>query len=131
MFRRKRFLIGSIILILAMGYVMYAAFGNTLTYYSTIGELLAEGSTTYGKTVRVNGNVVPGSIDQDTSNFLLRFSIEGEGGSLWVVYRGVEVPDAFKEGIDVVVEGKLNSDGIFQANQILVKCPSTYNPEEE
>jgi cytochrome c-type biogenesis protein CcmE len=80
--------------------------------------------------VRVNGQVAPGSVEQEAQGTILRFTIvdvEGEE-SLPVVYQGV-VPDTFKVGNEIVIEGHLNSDGIFQANTILTKCPSRYVPE--
>jgi cytochrome c-type biogenesis protein CcmE len=59
----------------------------------------------------------------------LRFTIvdlEGDE-NLPVVYQGV-VPDTFRVGNEVVIEGQLNSDGIFQADTLMPKCPSKYEP---
>jgi cytochrome c-type biogenesis protein CcmE len=49
------------------------------------------------------------------------------GESLPVIYQGV-VPDTFKVGNEVVVEGTLKSNGIFQAYTLMPKCPSKYEP---
>jgi cytochrome c-type biogenesis protein CcmE len=128
--RKKRFLVGGIILLLAAGYLGYTGFMSGATYYYTTSELIEQGSSIYGETVRVNGQVVPGSVEQAAQGTILRFTIidiESEG-SLSVVYQGV-VPDTFKVGNEVVVEGRLNSDGIFQANTLMPKCPSKYTPE--
>ena len=61
----------------------------------------------------------------------IRFSIISTDGeeTITVVYQGV-VPDAFTEGNDVVIEGYLDSAGIFQAHTLQTKCPSRYVPEE-
>ncbi len=131
MLRKKRFLIGGIIVFLAIGYLGYMGFVSSATYYYTVSELTEQGSSIYDENVRVNGEVAPGSVEQEAQGTILRFTIidiEGEE-SLPVVYQGI-VPDAFKVGNDVVVEGHLDSSGIFQAHSILVKCPSKYVPKK-
>ena len=100
------------------------------TYYYEVDELLAQGSSVNGENVRVNGQVSPGSVEQEAQGRILRFTmvdIEGKG-SLPVVYQGV-VPDTFQVGGEVVVEGHLASGGIFQAHTLMPKCPSKYVPE--
>ena len=59
----------------------------------------------------------------------MNFTISDGGGdaTLPVVYKGV-VPDTFSAGIEVVVEGRLNQDGVFRAEVIMPKCPSRYTP---
>ena len=130
MLKQKKFLIGGIIIFLAIGYLGFIGFQNSATYYYTVSEFMEQGSSVYDENVRVNGKVVPGSLEQESAGGILRFTIidvEGEG-SLPVVYQGV-IPDTFKVGNEVVIEGQLNPDGIFQANTILTKCPSKYVPE--
>lgn len=129
MLKRKKFLIGGVILICALGYLLYMGFGSTTAYYSTVSELLDAGDSIYGQDIRVNGTVVPGSIDSDDINLNHEFTITDEAGDLLVIYHGV-VPDAFEDGVEVVVQGKLQSDGIFYATTVLAKCPSKYEPEE-
>lgn len=128
MLKKRKFLIGGIILFLAIGYLGLIGFNSSATFYYMTSELLEQGSSVYGETVRVNGDVVPGSLEQDGVGSALRFTISDGKGSLPVVYRGV-VPDTFKVGAEVVVEGKLNSTGIFQASTLMPKCPSRYVPE--
>ncbi len=130
MLKKKRFLIGGIIVFLAIGYLGFMGFQSSATYYYTASELIEHESSIYGENVRVNGQVAPGSVEQEAQGTILRFTIvdvEGEE-SLPVVYQGV-VPDTFKVGNEIVIEGHLNSDGIFPANTILTKCPSRYVPE--
>ncbi len=131
MLRKKKFLIGGIILFLAIGYLGFMGFSSSATYYYEVNELLARGSSVYGENVRVNGQVVPGSVEPEAQGRILRFTmidIEGKE-SLPVVFQGV-APDSFKDDAEVVAEGQLNPDGVFQANTILAKCPSRYVPEE-
>ena len=131
MLRKKKFLISGIIIFLAIGYLGYMGFQSSATYYYEVNELLQQGSSVYGENVRVNGQVAPGSVEQENQGRILRFTmtdIEGKE-SLPVFYQGV-VTDTFKVGNEVVVEGQLNSDGIFQAYTLMPKCPSKYVPGE-
>lgn len=131
MLKKRQFLIGGVIVFLAIGYLAYAGFQSSATYYYTVSELAAQKSSVNGENVRVNGRVAAGSVDQDTKERTLRFTIVDVVGedSLPVVYRGI-APDTFKAGRDVVIEGYLNSAGVFQANTILTKCPSKYVSKE-
>ncbi len=128
MLRKKRFLIGGIIIFLALGYLGYTGFQSSAIYYYTASELIEQGNSIHGQNVRVNGQIVPGTIEQEPGQMVLKFTIIGGGKNLPVVYQGV-VPDTFKVGNEVVAEGYLDSDGVFQANTILAKCPSRYVPE--
>jgi len=127
--RKKRFLIGEIIVFLAIGYLGYMGFTSSATYYYTVSELIVQGSSIYGENVQVNGQVAPGSVEQEPGGLILRFSLVDGEETLPVVYQGV-VPDAFKVGNEVVAEGYLDTAGIFQANTILTKCPSKYVPKK-
>ena len=130
MFKKKKFLIGGLIIVLAIAYLAYTGLENSTTYYYTVSELMEQTGITDGENVKVNGRVVGGSVEQDTEERILRFTIidvEGEK-SLPVVYQGV-VPDTFTPGSEVVLEGYLDSAGVFQANNILAKCASKYVPE--
>ena len=129
MLRKKRFLIGGTIVFVAIAYLGFMGFQSSATYYYTVSELMEHGSSIYGENVRVDGQIAPGSVQQEAAGRTLRFIISDEEANLPVVYQGL-VPDTFKVGNEVVVEGHLNSSGIFQANTILTKCPSRYVSEE-
>ena len=128
MLKKKRFLFGGIIVFMAVGYLGFMGFQSSATYYYTVSELMKQGNAIYGQNVRVNGWVSPGSVEQESSRLILRFTLTEGESSLPVVYQGV-VPDAFKAGSEVVVEGYLDSDGVFQSESILTKCPSKYVPK--
>ena len=129
MFKKKRFIIGGIIILLALGYLGYTSFAGAATYYYKVNEVLAKGSSVVGANVKVEGRVVPDSVQRESAGRLIMFTISdiGSGQSIPVVYSGV-APDTFKADSDVVVEGRLGSDGIFQAQTIMTKCPSKYEP---
>ncbi len=129
MLRKKKFIISGIILFVAIGYLGYIGFVGGSAYYYTVSELTEQGSSIYGENVRLNGQVAPGSVQQETVGRTLKFTITDEAESLPVLYQGI-VPDNFKVGNDVVVEGYFGSDGIFQAHTLMAKCPSKYVPQE-
>lgn len=129
--RQKRFLIAGLAVAIALGYLGFTAFRGASMYYLTVDELLARGGDAYGEEVRLMGEVVDGSVSRNPETNTLRFAVSAEdGATLPVVYSGM-VPDAFKQGADVVVEGSLTQAGTFQADSLLVKCPSKYEARPE
>lgn len=121
--RRLKLAICGAVIILASLYLVYSAARGSAAYYMTVGELLREGTT--ARNVRVAGTIVEGSILWDERELTLRFEIADESGKLPVVYRGLR-PDMFREGAEVVVEGRYFADGGFQAKKLILKCPSKY-----
>ena len=129
MLKRKKFLIGGLIVLLAISYLGYMGFKSSATYYYTVSELITQQATINGETVRVNGQVAPGLVENEPVGLTLRFTIVEQGESLPVVYHGV-VPDTFKVGNEVIIEGHFNSDSVFLANTITTKCASKYVPKK-
>ncbi len=121
--RSARVAVAVLVVVAAIGYLIYTGFQSTSVYYLTVKELKAQGPLVGA--VRVAGVVQPNSIERSTTDSTIRFTIADDGGSLPVVYRGM-VPDIFGPGIQVVVEGHYNADGVFQANNLLAKCPSKF-----
>jgi len=106
-------------------------------YYKTLGEFRASGEP--GQAARVHGFVVPGSIARDVAGQLVTFRVQETaphaGGSaedaLAVSYASLETPDLFKDGAEVVVEGKLAAaQGTFHASNVLAKCPSKFEGQQ-
>jgi cytochrome c-type biogenesis protein CcmE len=131
--RRKRFLLVGLAVAIALGYLGFTAFQGASMYYLTVDELLARNEAAYGERVRLIGKVEEGSVVRNSETNTLHFAMADEDGtSLPVVHSGA-VPDAFKEGADVVAEGSLARAGMFQADSLLVKCPSKYEaaPEDQ
>jgi cytochrome c-type biogenesis protein CcmE len=114
------------VLVSAMAYLVLTGMQSTAVYYLTVGELQSGGANVVGRPVRVAGNVAPGSVEKLNGGLALRFTVQDEGGSFPVSYRGGPVPDIFGEQVQVVVEGKLQPDGTFAANTLLAKCPSKF-----
>lgn len=126
---KKKFIILGVILLVTIGFLSYTGFKSFATYYYPVSEVQKQGSALYGEKIRVNGTVAAGSVVQEQGSNILRFNVVEGGASLPVVFQGA-VPDTFKAEIEVVVEGHLNSNGVFQANTILTKCPSKYVPQK-
>ena len=127
---KKKFIIGGIILFLAIGYLGWLGFVNSATYYYEVNEFLGQSELLKGQSVRVNGTVIPGSVETVAGGLGIRFIIRDVGlasATMTVVYHGA-VPDTFKPDNDVVVEGKYAEEGIFEATTILTKCASKYEP---
>ncbi len=127
---KKKYLIGGLILVAALIFLGYLSFMGGLTYYYEVNELLDKANSISGQTVRVSGAVAD---DVERDGLEMKFTIldmSDEEISLPVVYNGA-VPDTFKVGNQVVVEGKyIITDGLFEADAIIVKCGSKYIPEE-
>ena len=108
---------------------------GAFTYYQTLEEFLAEEPP--GAAVRVHGYVATGSIERDVEGKVVRFRVQstpphavsGDEApqALPVVYASLETPDLFKDGAEVVVEGRLPAHGAaFEATNLLAKCPSKF-----
>ena len=124
---KKKLIIGGLILLVAVGYLGFVGFRNSAAYYYTVTQLLGKGTSVYNKAVRLNGDVTPGSVQQKAGDINIKFSVSDGGNTIPVVYRGA-VPDTFQEGNPVVLEGSLDAGGVFQAKNLMVKCPSKYTP---
>jgi cytochrome c-type biogenesis protein CcmE len=109
--------------VLAVGYLIVSSIGGSTAYYLTVGEVEAKGPSE--RTVRVAGTVVGDSIEWNAQEMMLRFNIADASGSLAVIYNGPR-PDMLRDGAEAVVEGKYVEDGFFEANNLLLKCPSKY-----
>ena len=126
---RKRYFVGGGILLLVIGYLLYLSLGSSVSYYLTVSELLDRGPEVYNTHVRVIGEVVDDSIKWDADELSLEFTITESGASIPVIYEGT-TPDGFSAGVNVLVDGEYLPEKIFRAKQILMKCPSKYEPVE-
>ena len=131
----KKYIAGGMLLlvfVVFLGYQMVVATTSTGAYFMTVDEVHAESTTIVGQRVRVNGQVVDGSEDWNAQEIVLKFSIQDEESVqvLPIVFKGPR-PDNFHRAADAIVEGQLLADGSFQADTLLLKCPSRYEEEPE
>ena len=129
MLKNKKFIIGGIIVLAAIGFLSVRAFAGSATYYYGVDELAQKSATVYGETVKVRGFIDEGSVVKQAEGATLNFALadESRANKIPVTYRGV-VPDTFKEGSELVCEGSLSKDGVFRATVLMPKCPSKYTP---
>ena len=123
--QQTRILIAAAVIVVVIVYLVISSAKGATQYSLTIGELQAKGQTAIGQGARVSGLLDGNSISWDAQNLVLRFLLTGQGSTLPVVYKGIK-PDMFRDGAEVIVEGKLGADGTFEAKTLLLKCPSKY-----
>ena len=104
------------------------AFQSNLLYFVSPSEVKA-GEVPINKPFRVGGLVVEGSVKRPGSDILVVFDVTDTVHSVRVQYSGI-LPDLFRDGQGVVVKGKLNSQGTFEASEVLAKHDENYMPPE-
>jgi cytochrome c-type biogenesis protein CcmE len=145
-----RFIIGGIIIALAILSLILSASRTNAQYFLTIQELLEQKERWLEQTVRISGAVIGESIDVDVEKQKIQFRmanipgdpkvIEDQGGlasalhqavlagsgpTLEVVYVGMK-PDLLTNEAQAIVTGVLGEDGLFYADELLLKCPVRY-----
>jgi cytochrome c-type biogenesis protein CcmE len=127
---KLKFMLGGIVIVGALIWLGFVGYQESKAFYITVEEFHAMQDQLYGKTIKVAGDVAPGSIDRSKSP--MEFSLSSVGQTLKVRYIGKDIiPDTFVDESKAVVEGSLGQDGIFQARRIEAKCASKYEAEYE
>ena len=122
---RRKFLIGSGIIVVTLVSLAYVGFTQSKSYYHTIAELGTLNGSSLDQRMRVSGNVRAGSIAHVAGR--VDFVLEEQGKSLPISYIGRDpLPDTFKDGAQALVEGRMSSNGRFNAEQVQAKCASKY-----
>jgi len=121
----KKLLFGALVAVAAIAYLIVSGMRGATVYSLTVSELKAKGQAAIGQGVRVAGKLDGRSVSWDANGLVLRFTIRDGAETLPVVYKGVK-PDMFNDSAEVIVEGKLQPDGVFEAKTLLLKCPSKY-----
>lgn len=121
-----KYLIGAIAIFGIIGYLIFFGLSQTSQWAMTLTELHAKGDSAVGQGVRVTGQLQANSVQKDIKSNQIAFVLTDGINQLPVSYNGV-VPDTFDRAVEVVAEGKLNSDGSFTATNLLAKCPSKYD----
>jgi cytochrome c-type biogenesis protein CcmE len=108
--------------------LILSAFQENLVFFHTPTEV-AEGKAPAGRSFRIGGLVEGGSIKRAADGITVNFVVTDTAKSIPVSYKG-PLPDLFKEGKGAVVQGKLGSDGVFMASEVLAKHDENYMPPE-
>jgi cytochrome c-type biogenesis protein CcmE len=148
-----KFWIGGGLIVAAIIYLIASATSASAQYYLTIDELQARGSTLGDREIRVSGAVDGETIAYDSDTLTLRFAIahvsgdlediEQAGGLAEALHAAVlnpsaarlEVeyigprPDLLRDEAQAIVTGRLGEDGVFHAEELLLKCPTRYEED--
>ncbi len=118
------------VIIGVLAWLAMGGISDSKTYYKTIAELGQMGNQAKGRRIRVGGDVQAGSIVRNGAE--VSFVLHQEAKTLKVVYNGMDpLPDTFKDGAQALADGKLGTDGVFQANKIQAKCASKYEAKPQ
>lgn len=146
----NKFVIGGVLILGAVVFLIWSSTAATSEYFLTIDELRAKGPDIVNRNLRVSGAVIGDTIQYDPQTLTLTFEvahvpgdqamIEDEGGlaealhqavvdpsrsRVKIVYLGPK-PDLLRHEAQAIVTGKLGEDGVFHADELLLKCPTKY-----
>ena len=133
---RTRFLVVSAVIVLALGYMIYAAFPGNALYFLTVSEFNGNSEVQDGRLLRVSGKLVEGTFGREGNSIQSQFQITDNDGdspgiTLQASYTGV-LPDLFfNPHSELILEGSYGANRVFHADNILVKCPSKYSDLED
>jgi len=127
--RRIKFLALAAAIVGTMVFLLAVGIKGGMVYYVTVSEFVQNGAT-QGDNFRINGKVVPGSIERLAGGARVRFWMTEGSARLYVDYEGI-IPDTFVDDADVVVHGVQQADRTFKADQLFAKCPSKYEAAED
>jgi cytochrome c-type biogenesis protein CcmE len=149
---RTKFIFGGLMILAAVVYLIASSTQASAEYFMTVDELKAKGDSVVGRNLRASGAVIGESIQYDPQTLNLEFTvanvpgdnseIEALGGLAQVLYEAVNdpnrsrlqvkyngpMPDLLRGEAQAIMTGQLGEDGIFYADELLLKCPTKYEP---
>ncbi len=123
-----KFAVGAGLVVVSVGYLMASGIKETGQFFLTPTELsrkIGADPSFYDVGMKVGAHVVPGTVTRDMATQTMRFQITDGSANYPVVYHGLP-PDTFTDSAEVVVEGRLQKDGVIRATNVLAKCGSRY-----
>ena len=135
--RRKNRMLVVIAIVVGLGLittlVMYALRANIDLFYTPSEILQGKGEAHEkpepGQRLRVGGMVMPGSVKRDPQSLQVSFKLYDASGVVSVTFEGI-LPDLFREGQGVVVQGVLENGSLINAKEVLAKHDEKYTPPE-
>lgn len=148
--QRTKFILGGVLILAAVIYLIVSSTQASAEYFMTVDEVKADGASAVGKSLRLSGAVLGDTIQYDAATLTLTFDvahvsgdnaeIEAQGGLAEVLYQAVNdpsrqrvtviyvgpKPDLLRGEAQAIMTGKLGADGIFHAEELLLKCPTKY-----
>lgn len=129
--KRKRRLMMVLLIVLGVGTAVtlaLTAFNKNLMFFYSPSQIAA-GEAPKNRYFRAGGMVQEGSLKRDKDGVTVRFVIHDNEKNLTIAYKGI-LPDLFREGQGIVAQGKIASDGVFIASEVLAKHDENYMPPE-
>ena len=128
--RKKRILMVCAILVgISISVILIlTAFEKNLMYFYSPTEII-NGDAPKARSFRIGGLVVTDSVIRNSDDLKVSFILTDTVNKVKVIYEGI-LPDLFREGQGIVANGKLQSDNIFIAEQVLAKHDENYMPPE-
>jgi cytochrome c-type biogenesis protein CcmE len=147
---RVKFIVGGLLIVAAIIYLIVTSTQASAQYFLTVDELADRKGSEIGRDVRVSGAVIGETVAYDPETLTLKFTvahvpgdnseIESQGGLAKVLYDAVndpdrariEViyigpkPDLLRHEAQAIMTGELGEDGVFYADELLLKCPTKY-----
>ena len=109
-------------------YLVMGAFRQNLVFFFSPTQVAAK-EAPVNQTFRIGGLVEEGSLKTESDGLTIKFTITDTANRIPIVYKGIK-PDLFKEGRGCVAQGRVGSDGVFYAEQIMAKHDENYMPPE-
>ena len=134
--KNGRFMVGLVGVAAVVTYLIWTGVSQTMVYYLTPVELMArvEADPTFHEVgVKVSGQVIKGSYARVQGELLHTFlvmDLVDESVTFPVEWRDA-LPDTFTAEVEVVLEGRMRADGVFEATTMLTKCGSRYEASPE
>ncbi len=150
---RIKFLIGGLLIVAAVVYLIVSSTQASAQYYLTIDELITKGEEVSDRDIKISGAVDGDTIDYDSKSLTLRFTIvnvpgdldeiEEAGGLAEVLHESLvdptasrldveyygPMPDLLRHEAQAIITGRIGDDGVFYADELLLKCPTRYEEE--
>ena len=146
-----KFIVGGLVILAAVVYLIVSSTTAGAQYFFTIDELFAKGEEAVDTPARVSGAVLGETIVYDPETLTLTFTVahipadndilEEEGGLAMALYEAVQdptrqrmevvyygvMPDLLQNEAQAIMTGRLGDDGVFYADELLLKCPTRYD----
>ncbi len=148
---RMKFILGGVAIVGAIVFLIANTLTSTAQYFYSVDEITAKGSALVGKNLRASGAVIGDTITYDAETLTISFEmaqvpvddnvINANGGLAAVLHNAVldtnanrikvvvhnqPLPDLLKNEAQAIVTGKIGEDGVFYADELLLKCPTRY-----
>lgn len=124
-----KFVIGGVVVVAVIVVLIAVSFSGSTSDYLTVAEVKAMGPD-QTRDSRVAGAIVPDTVEWETRDLHLTFQIEDGTGTLPISFHGPQ-PDMLVDAVEAVVVGKYDpAADVFEAEELLMKCPSKYEEKE-